>query len=372
MVVDIKQLLGLDPRGSFAQQPSPLQTAPPLQQSFGGRFTPVQGIAPAPAVPPPPPEQTGFFNKLISNPGISDALLRFGSTLLQSSGRGESLGQGLGAGFLEASTALRDQSFRQIEARKAAAEEQRKNIELGLKIKETGIKERGVVVKEAKLEQPDLTSLQQNLAATGLQPGTPEFQEALLKNISKSGVQVNIGEKATGKILGQILPDVGKTVSKQARASSGVLDIVSGMEELLDQGLTTGFFTPAKATIMNILSSAGVDINKEELAQATNFTALANAATKELIATATFGSLSKGEMDFLKDQIAKLGNDTQANRLVLAGIKERFGKKVDLSQRFNSAIAGGRFEEALNIGSGVETQQQRQRFKFNPQTGRLE
>lgn len=44
-------------------------------------------------------------------------------------------------------------------------------------------------------EQPKQTSLMQNLAAAGLQPGTPDYQQAMMQAINKPATQINLGPK---------------------------------------------------------------------------------------------------------------------------------------------------------------------------------
>jgi len=48
---------------------------------------------------------------------------------------------------------------------------------------------------ENSMKPPQLTTLQQNLAAAGLQPGTPAFQDAMMKGIMRPSVQIGAPEK---------------------------------------------------------------------------------------------------------------------------------------------------------------------------------
>ncbi len=62
---------------------------------------------------------------------------------------------------------------------------------------------------EVTPEAPSLTTLQKNLAAAGLPPGSPEYQKAIMDYLSKSGLQVNFGGE-NGRAPAEYHPTFGE------------------------------------------------------------------------------------------------------------------------------------------------------------------
>ena len=193
-------LAGLDPIVAMQRELSPAAFSP---QTFT-RFA--SGIQPATAT-----RAFGRLGGLLQNP-----LFGLGVGLLSAGEQGQGIGQGLlmGSQFIGAQQALqsrnqdRELKRRQIEMqmqRQKAADEAQRLQQQALQrfiqdnpqfadLATVGGPEAVTKAMLAQMQGQDPTSLMQNLAAAGLQPGTPEYQEAVQRYLFKPvGTTVNVG-----------------------------------------------------------------------------------------------------------------------------------------------------------------------------------
>ena len=83
----------------------------------------------------------------------------------------------------------------------------------------------GSVPQPLTQSAPDLTTLQQNLAAAGLTPGTPEYQAAIMQAVTKPQTQINMGDGAPG--LGKLSTDFGYVLDPETKQPR--IDPVTGL-----------------------------------------------------------------------------------------------------------------------------------------------
>ena len=138
---------------------------------------------------------------LLEGLNINNPLLQASLGLLQAGEQGKGTGFGLGQGLL---------GFTQGRAQDKEAEERKRQTDILKTIQDAQLAstEAGTAKTIAETGQiglpqaPDLTSIQQNLIAAGLQPGTPEFQAKLLELISRPiGTSITVGDPS---VKGQI------------------------------------------------------------------------------------------------------------------------------------------------------------------------
>ena len=106
------------------------------------------------------------------------------------------------------------------------------------------------------------TSIEKNLEAAGLEPGTPEFRAAVMQQLTKpSGTQVSIqmpgqqGLTEEAKALGKVRAERFQAIQNQGDSASTTLDSLSQLYTLNTQ---TGLGEQTKADIAGVLNAVGV------------------------------------------------------------------------------------------------------------------
>lgn len=89
--------------------------------------------------------------------------------------------------------------------------------------------------KLAQAGQQDPTGLMQNLQAAGLQPGTPEYREAVMQALTKPQTQISMGDKAEQAGAIERAKSSAQLGSKRMEAALGTLDSGQSMMAALDR-----------------------------------------------------------------------------------------------------------------------------------------
>lgn len=249
-----------------------------------------------------------------------------------------------------------------------------------VEIANLGTKEREELQKPIKP-----TTLQQNLAAAGLTPGTPEFQDALLKGIFKPSTQINIGPDGEPLTLDE---QIERTVETKKAAKLGEVR-GKGIADREAEDIASG--SEAARTIPNMrrsiellggIETGGIDaaiLKGKQLfgIESANEAELVNAMSKQVIAQLkpVFGAqFTKAEGDWLKAIEAGPTKSTEGNLrllergIVLAKKRSEIGLEAAIQAKdFRSAQEIQDFLE-LDLTPGEEKgPDQPQRIKFNAQ-----
>ena len=109
---------------------------------------------------------------------------------------------------------------------------------LSLKGREVSLKER-----EAEKVKTDLTTLQKDLIAAGIRPGTKEFRDAILA-AKKSGTVVNIGKQSEGQRKDEFMASTANSALNEIKHSLGTkeFDPTSISTRIVDKFGTIGNF----------------------------------------------------------------------------------------------------------------------------------
>lgn len=153
------------------------------------------------------------------------------------------------------------------------------------------------------------TSLQRNLLAAGLQPGTQEFQQAVLTATTKPTTIIGAGEKAEEKELAKLR--VGRFSDVQERATNAS-KLVEQLDQLDAIDVQTGALEPAKASLAAVVEGFGLDasgIANATTAQA--FNAISERLVNDVLNAAT-GPQTDQDAARARKTIAGLGDTPEA------------------------------------------------------------
>ncbi|RAK29154.1 hypothetical protein C7374_105205 [Falsochrobactrum ovis] len=198
------------------------------------------------------------------------------------------------------------------------------------------------------------TSLMQNLAAAGLQPGTPEYQQAVLEG-TKSGVNVSVGagEKAwdteSAKLFAKRYDEISAGASN-AQQMMGMYDLA---EQALNSGVRTGMGAEAELTLRQLGSALGIDTDPEKLAGGELIRAVQNRMALTMRSPdggmGMPGALSDRDIKFLKDSQIGIDRSPEGNRKMLAAFRAMEGRKIEIARLADEYIAeNGRLDSGFN------------------------
>ena len=206
----------------------------------------------------------------------------------------------------------------------------------------TGVK--GTAIQLGKLTPPKTTTLQQNLVAAGLEPGTPEFREAVLGNVNKPGVSITneAAEKGlTEEQKALAKSRVGRFESIQ-EAADNAIDQDEQLAQLENIDISTGFGVEARgalASVVNAVFGAGTG----EILTNTNLPALqafrgvsARLVNSEL--NKAKGPQTEGDAQRAKSTLASLDNEVDANRFLIKSLRATNARKIEQAEFYSQIL----------------------------------
>lgn len=190
------------------------------------------------------------------------------------------------------------------------------------------------------------TPLMQNLEAAGLQPGSPEYRQALMASVTKPQTQVNMGyEKAYDKTVGETLAKESVDIQKRGVDGATRASRYKQLGHLLqDPNLYTGTFSE---TIVNPLKKAGSTLFGMNLEGVGSAEAV-QSISKELAAdiASKLKPVSNFEIQFAQSILPNLSNSAEGNTLLVElGVRsaERDQKIADAARAYRQI--NGRLDE---------------------------
>lgn len=226
--------------------------------------------------------------------------------------------------------------------------EQRKQIVQGV----IQIGERaGILQPKAPLKQ-ETTTLIKNLEAQGLIKGTPEFREAIQRQLGKptgTTVQVDLG-KSEQIERGEIGKVQARRYEKVVEAGENARNTLAALDQLDNIDVNKGIFEPAKVELARVLSGLGFDEKAKQLANvatAQSFNAVSERLVNEVLNTAK-GPQTDQDAERARKTIAQLSDDPRAaafkndamRALALRKIEQQefIEDRVDRGQTFSQAV----------------------------------
>ena len=185
------------------------------------------------------------------------------------------------------------------------------------------------------------TSIEKNLEAAGLEPGTPEFRAAVMQQLTKpSGTQVSIqmpgqqGLTEEAKALGKVRAERFQAIQNQGDSASTTLDSLSQLYTLNTQ---TGLGEQTKADIAGVLNAVGVrgdDLLNVDTANVES----ANKIISKLVAEAMTnqkGVASESDRALYANIAPSIKDKQQAYKFNIASTSAVAQRQVDKSNFYN-------------------------------------
>jgi len=188
------------------------------------------------------------------------------------------------------------------------------------------LEDRAYGLRLAELGAPDQTTLEKNLIAAGLKPGTPEYQEAVASYLSKStapSVTVDMGAGSTAfkeeatKYAFKRLGNEDKAIASM----SVIENELDTIQNLIEGGAETGRITEALIPVQQLLAEAGL-VSDEELDKLAAKELLQRSISRIIpnMRVEGSGSTSNYEMATFQKAAPTFARTPEGNRKIAAGM----------------------------------------------------
>ena len=170
-----------------------------------------------------------------------------------------------------------------------------------------------------KAMQPDLTSAEKNALAMGLQRGTPEFNDFIMRAATKPQTSVFIGGDEQKKLAYQEALNTRKELKESVASTEAMIPRLMLAMDLLESGVETGrlesSLLPVKQWMrsLNLLSDEQIEnLTDQELIDS------ATAALTPAQRVAGSGTTSDRDMNYYQRATVNMANTPEANRVIAA------------------------------------------------------
>ena len=200
--------------------------------------------------------------------------------------------------------------------------------------REFGLRERGFDLEKRRLDlsaEPQRTSLEKNLISAGLKPGSLEYREAVLSNITKPGVQITqgVGPGEFEKHLGKKRAESLSSSEEAARTALDSLDSTREARSLLEKGVITGKGASFITEFGKGLNTLGFNVAQDEIANTEAFVATRAKEVGRIIQLFGAGTgLSDADREFAQQAAAGKINMTEKSIRRILDINERASRNV--------------------------------------------
>jgi len=201
-------------------------------------------------------------------------------------------------------------------------------------------------IAKQQFAQPKRTALQENLIAAGLQPGTPEFESALLKAVQKPATQISIGGEK--KFQEKLAEGQAKTVGRITEEADAAIDANQSLSVLEAIDVDTGALEPAKQGLAVFAQAFG--LNAEGIANVSKGEAF-NAEAKRLVlavkASQKGPQTDRDELT-IRQTVANLGNTKAGNQFIIDSARALNNRRIERKEFYDQFIedAGGNFKDS--------------------------
>ncbi len=198
------------------------------------------------------------------------------------------------------------------------------------------------------------TALMQNIGAAGLIPGTPEYRDAILAG-TKNGTTVNVGagEKAWDTESAKLFAKRYDDISAGAMNAQQMLGMYDLAEQALNSGVRTGIGAEAELSLRQLGSAMGIDTDPDKLAGGELIRAVQNRMALTMRSPdggmGMPGALSDRDIKFLKDSQVGIDRSPEGNRRMLQAFRAMEARKIDIARLADEYIAEhGRLDAGFN------------------------
>jgi hypothetical protein len=211
----------------------------------------------------------------------------------------------------------------------------------------------GLTVQELAKQQfpgavkaPTKTSLEKNLIAAGFKPGTPEFEEQVLKNINKpSGTQITIGGEK--KFQEAVQKGQAATFARIGTEADAAIDANQSLSVLESIDVNTGALEPAKQGIAAFATAFGLDGSKiANISKGEAFNAEAKRIVLAVKASQKGPQTDKDEAT-IRSTVANLGNSAAGNQFIIDSARALNNRRIERKEFYDNFIenSGGNFKD---------------------------
>lgn len=206
------------------------------------------------------------------------------------------------------------------------------------------------------------TSLQQNLIAAGLVPGSEEFQSAVLESVTKSATTVNLGS-GDNAFAKELAKGQARNVALVREEADAAIDANQSLSILENIDVNTGALEPAKQGLAAFANAFGLDGSRlASVSAGEAFNAEAQRLVLSVKATQKGPQTDKDEATIRKT-VANLGNSKLGNQFVIDSARAMNNRKIGRKDFYDSFLeeSGGKFRDE----EGVTADAAWSRFKRN-------
>ncbi len=196
------------------------------------------------------------------------------------------------------------------------------------------------------------TGLMLNLASAGLQPGTPEYRDAILKGTRGTTVNVGAGEKAWDTESAKLFAKRYDDLTTQAQSAQQMLGLYDLAQAGLDSGVRTGSLGGAEQAVRQMGLALGIG-NADKIAGGELLTAVQNRMALQMRSPDSGmgmpGAVSDRDLTFLKEAQIGLDRTPAGNRQMLDAFRKLEQRKVQVAQLADQYIQkNGRLDAGFN------------------------
>jgi hypothetical protein len=190
------------------------------------------------------------------------------------------------------------------------------------------------------------TSLQQNLIAAGLTPGTPEFKAAVLKATTKPSTSISIG--GSKKFQEKVSEGQAATFGRVGTEADAAIDANQSLDVLESIDVDTGALEPAKQGIAAFAAAFGIDSSGlANISKGEAFNAEAQRIVLSVKASQKGPQTDKDEVTIRKT-VANLGNTRAGNQFIIDSARALNNRRIERKGFYDNFIeaSGGNFKDA--------------------------
>ena len=214
------------------------------------------------------------------------------------------------------------------------------------------------------------TSLQRNLREAGLQPGTPQYTNAILASIKKPGVSVNMqpGETEANKALGKSIgARLGGQLDSGDKAMSNLqtLDLMSRAADQWEQaGASTGALADEQAFATGLLQAVNIDPTSLGLPADAGAAQILGSLSNKLVLGKIGGeggmpanNFSDADRKFIQSTVPQLSDTPMSFRTKLMIDRKMAERSIQIAGTISDMYAEGKTTAEINRAvNGIKKQ----------------
>jgi hypothetical protein len=187
------------------------------------------------------------------------------------------------------------------------------------------------------VDAPKQTTLERNLIAGGLKPGTEEFQAAILKGVTKPSTQVNIGGEA-GSFSKALGTQNAKTFGQVNEQRDTAIEANQSLSVLENIDVNTGALEPAKQALASFGKAFGIDVSGlANVSAGEAFNAEAQRIVLSVKASQKGPQTDKDEATIRKT-VASLGNTKEGNQFIIDSARALNNRRIERADFYDNFI----------------------------------